>query len=166
MKNKLFESKGTLYLMSMQYLDIPNIYQHTAEGMDFMHALKVTEDIEIFGLKSIQILIEHHQKYWLRRHLLVIGLPQLIQLLLYFYWSNIVLVNYEKSDYYKDANQQVTIMMNIVSAYLILIELPVIWNQKLEYFGSIYKWVNWTIFVLIFVNSINTRVDWQSFWTI
>ena len=44
--------------MSMQYVDIPNIYQHTDEGMDFMKALKVTEDLEIFSLKSIQIIIE------------------------------------------------------------------------------------------------------------
>ena len=64
--------------MGMSYVDIPNIFHHTAEGMDFMDALKVTEDIDLFGLKSIQILIEAHQKYWLKRHLYAIGLPQFL----------------------------------------------------------------------------------------
>ena len=120
-----------------------------------MNALKDTEDIEIFGLKSIQILIESHQQYWLKRHLLVIGLPQLLQLLLYFYWSNFILVKYEASEYYRDANKQVTVLMNIVSAYLILIDLPIMWNRKLNYFYSINVWVSWTVYILIFVNSID-----------
>ena len=47
--------------MSLQYLDVPNIFKQTAEGKDFMVALKNTEDIDIFGLKSIQIIIEAHQ---------------------------------------------------------------------------------------------------------
>lgn len=166
MKDKLYESKGALQPMSMQYLDIPNIFRHTAEGMDFMTALKETEDIEIFGLKSIQILIESHQQYWLKRHLLVIGIPQLLQNLLYFYWSNFVLVNYTSSDYYIDDNKRVTILLNIVSAYLILVELPVMWNQKLSYYYSIMNWVNWTVMILIFVNSMKTDVQSQSFWTI
>ena len=131
-----------------------------------MNALKDTEDIEIFGLKSIQILIESHQQYWLKRHLLVIGLPQLLQLLLYFYWSNFILVKYESSDYYKDANTQVTVLMNIISAYLILIDLPIMWNRKLNYFNSINVWVTWTVYILIFVNSIDVQVKSESFWTI
>ena len=96
----------------------------------------------------------------------MIGLPQLLQLLLYFYWSNIVLVNIETSDFYKDTNKQVTVVLNIISVYLILVDLPVIWNQKLLYFYSIMNWVNWTVIILIFVNSIDTEVGWQSFWTI
>ena len=56
--------------------------------------------------------------------------------------------------------------MNVVSAYLIIIELPVIWNQKHIYFHNIYNWVNWTIFVLIFYNSMEKKVELQSFWTI
>ena len=131
-----------------------------------MNALKDTEDIEIFGLKSIQILIESHQQYWLKRHLLVIGLPQLLQLLLYFYWSNFILVKYEASEYYRDANKQVTVLMNIVSAYLILIDLPIMWNRKLNYFYSINVWVSWTVYILIFVNSIDVQVRSESFWTI
>ena len=131
-----------------------------------MNALKDTEDIEIFGLKSIQILIESHQQYWLKRHLLVIGLPQLLQLLLYFYWSNFILVKYEASEYYRDANKQVTVLMNIVSAYLILIDLPIMWNRKLNYFNSINVWVSWTVYILIFVNSIDVQVKSESFWTI
>ena len=39
--------------MGMSYVDIPNIFHHTEEGMDFMDALKVTEDIDLFGLKSV-----------------------------------------------------------------------------------------------------------------
>lgn len=136
--------------------------------MDFLNALKVTEDIDLFGLKSIQILIEAHQKYWLKRHFLVIGLPQFLQLVTYFYWSNFVLINIDTSDSFKRANDIVVIILNVLSAYLIFIELPVMWNQKLNYFKNIMSWVNWTIFILIFKNSIDVQVQvyWQSFWTV
>ena len=136
--------------------------------MDFLNALKVTEDIDLFGLKSIQILIEAHQKYWLKRHFLVIGFPQFLQLVVYFYWSNFVLINIDTSDSFKRANDIVVIILNVLSAYLIFIELPVMWNQKLNYFKNIMSWVNWTIFILIFKNSIDVQVQvyWQSFWTV
>ena len=56
--------------------------------------------------------------------------------------------------------------MNVLSAYLIIIELPIIWKQKLNYFKNIMSWVNWTIFILIFKNSTDVQVGWQSFWTV
>ena len=39
--------------MDLQYLDMPYIFRQTKEGFNFIYALMVCDDLEIFGLKSI-----------------------------------------------------------------------------------------------------------------
>ena len=52
--------------MSLQYYDAPDIYKRTPVGMDFIKALDSTDKIELFALKSVQIVIDHHWSYWRR----------------------------------------------------------------------------------------------------
>mgnify|MGYP007095176713 CR=1 FL=1 len=44
--------------MDMNYLDLPFIYSSTNEGFDFMFALTKCQDLNLFSLKSVQIVID------------------------------------------------------------------------------------------------------------
>ena len=60
-KKKMFKDSGALQPMKMEFLDIPLVYWNTAAGFDFIYALNKCEDINVFALKSVQIMIgEHH----------------------------------------------------------------------------------------------------------
>jgi len=48
--------------MQQWVLDIPLIDQKAKKGREFIFSLESFDDLEIFGLQSIQILIEHHWK--------------------------------------------------------------------------------------------------------
>ena len=48
--------------MQQWVLDIPLIDQRAKKGWTFIYALESFDDLEIFGLQSIQILIDRHWK--------------------------------------------------------------------------------------------------------
>ena len=81
--------------MQLNYLDIPYMYARTERGMEFIQALVDDsirkDDVSLFGLASVQIIIEHHEKYWKKRNLLFFGLPLLLQLIIFWLWSNLLL---------------------------------------------------------------------------
>ena len=79
--------------MDLQFLDMPYIFRQTQDGFDFIYALTECKDLELFNLKSIQVLIDTHAAYWDRINHIYVGIPMTIQLILYWYWSNIVLPN-------------------------------------------------------------------------
>ena len=95
-KSKLFKDVGRLQPMKLEYLDIPHVYYSTAAGFDFIYALKETDDLSLFALKSVQIMIDEHSKFWDKLNFWCFGFPMVIQLSAFWYWSNIVIVNLEK----------------------------------------------------------------------
>ena len=82
--------------MNLQYLDLPYIFNPTRKGFDFIYALSHCENMDIFTLKSVQIVIDCHARYWDKLNYLCVGLPMLINLIVFWYWSNIVLPNLDK----------------------------------------------------------------------
>ena len=86
--------------MDLKYLDIPHIHTATKIGSKFIEALGHCSDaknnkngIEIFKNKSVQIIVDNHWEHWRFFNMTCVGLPMLIQLAVFWYWSNIVLVN-------------------------------------------------------------------------
>lgn len=77
--------------MNLLELDLPQLHKRTPAGDDFMYALSRCQDIEFYSLKSVQILIDSHIKYWIRINYIAIGLPLIVQLMVFWYWSNVVL---------------------------------------------------------------------------
>ena len=53
MKKELFDETKSLQPMKMQYIDVPQLHFNTHEGMDFIHALAASDDMELFSLKSV-----------------------------------------------------------------------------------------------------------------
>ena len=52
-KAELFDDSKALQPMTLQYLDIPYIFDPTQEGFRFIDALLKTPELGIFGLKSV-----------------------------------------------------------------------------------------------------------------
>ena len=59
-KDVLFDNKKALQPMMLNYLDLPHIFRDTEDGFNFMYALNNIgdRDLDIFGLKSVQIMID------------------------------------------------------------------------------------------------------------
>ena len=64
--------------MNMQYLDLLYIFRQTNDGFDFIYALTESDDLEIYGISSVQIIIDRHHAYWWKFNIFGIGLPMLI----------------------------------------------------------------------------------------
>lgn len=63
--------------MEMQYCDIPSLFKPTEIGKDFISALALNPNIDLFNNKSIQVLINAQQKHWMRIDILAFFLPRL-----------------------------------------------------------------------------------------
>ena len=79
LNNELFDKTGPKYPMQLTYLDIPYMYARTERGMEFIQALVDDsirkDDVSLFGLASVQIIIDYHERYWFKRNLFFFGLP-------------------------------------------------------------------------------------------
>ena len=153
--------------MNLQYYDAPDIYRHTPVGMDFIWALHKTDNLELFALKSVQILIDNHWSYWRRLNTLLFGLPILANLLIFWYWSNIVLPNtqLEQDDSFDTQSKICIVALNFISFYFILMEIPIIyrnWKRELD----IERLSNWIGAGLILWNSITQEYNEVRFWRI
>ena len=92
-RNKIFDSSQPLQPMEMNYLDIPIVYRPTQQGFDFVYALTKSKDLNLFSSKSVQIVIDSQMRYWYRINHIFYGLPMVINLIVFWYWSNVVLIN-------------------------------------------------------------------------
>ena len=95
----LFNESASQQPMDLWYLDIPVAYKPTFEGFEFIDALlegPEESSLKLFGLKSVQIIIDNHHAYWFWKNILFIGLPMTLQLMIFWYWSNIVMPNLDK----------------------------------------------------------------------
>ena len=154
---------------SMQFLDTPYIYKPTQEGFDFIYALTESDvDLKIFSLASVQIIIDRHQAFWKPFNVFGMGLPMIIQLFFFVWWSNIVITNIDESDSFDRQNKAFQTLLTITAVYLLLLEISAIYRAKLDYFRNLTRLLNLITPALIMVNVYNT-VDGPSetyFWTI
>lgn len=90
-KEQLFTKEGTIMPMNLMYLDVPHMFCNTKVGMDLMYTLAKVENIELFQKKSVQILIDNQYAYWYKRSRWLFGYPLVAQLVIFWYWSNIVI---------------------------------------------------------------------------
>ena len=79
--------------MQLRFIDLQDIYDSTVYGRDFIMALHKCPNNEFFGNEVVQMLIDHQWEYWWWKSLLIQGLPLTAQLIIFLYWSNIVLPN-------------------------------------------------------------------------
>ena len=130
-KEQLFDKKKALTPMNLQYLDLPYITRPTQAGFDFIYALAECETLDIFNLKSIQIVIDCHARYWDRINYLFVGLPMMVNLLLFWYWSNVVLPNLKFEVGFETHDTVYRIFLTTTAFYLILLEISAIVKKRL-----------------------------------
>ena len=63
--------------MTLQFLDMPYMCRNNEDGFKFVHALAECPDLELFGLKSVQIIIGKQEDWWRKLSLLCVGAPML-----------------------------------------------------------------------------------------
>ena len=136
--------------MTLKYLDMPFIYRPTKQGFDFIYALTKAEDLDLFSLKSVQIVIDSHASYWYRRNHLFYGLPMVINLAVFWFWSNVVLVNlfidYETFDTW---DRICRMSLLITGFYLLSMELSAVFKRRILYFTDMSRLFNIITPVLI-----------------
>ena len=67
---ELFDENEALQPMDLRYLDIPYVFCPSQDGFNFIDALVECPELEIFGLHSVQILIDSHHFYWKKVNLI------------------------------------------------------------------------------------------------
>ena len=158
--------------MVLNFIDIPNLYRNTVEGEKFIYALNDCEDLKIFSLRSVQIIIDCHYRHWKWLNLKALGLPQLILLFFFWHWSNIILTHLKKDADNEDNDNielQATvdeIIIIVISFYLIAIGMPQLKNRPLQYFSQFEKLYGIINLILIIYNAVNRDVESITFWTI
>ena len=128
-------------------------------------ALAKNPNIELFNNKTVQVLINAQQKQWMKIDVLGFFLPRIIQLLCYTLWSNIVLPNKESGDF-DAANTACLYIMNIISLYILVMEVPRMIAAPKLYFTSLSVLVNLACVTLIFINSVDYDLHSERFWSI
>ena len=61
------------------------------KGKEFIEALTECTDRSIFELRSVQILVDHHYRFWYKINFYSILMPYFLQVFLFWVWSNFVL---------------------------------------------------------------------------
>ena len=71
----------------------------------------------VFGLKSVQIMIDAQYERWFWVDFSAFFMPELVQLMLFWYWSNIILINV---GYFDNQNTVVSALLVILIGYFVL----------------------------------------------
>ena len=116
--------------MNMRYLDIPYIYRPNQQGFEFIYALTECDEMELFNLASVQIVIDCHADYWNRINYLFVGGPMILNLFFFWYWSNVVLVNIENDKDFEKQDTMCRIFLTCTGIYLFLLEISAIIKRR------------------------------------
>ena len=143
--------------MNLQYLDMPYITRPTQAGFDFIYALAECENLDIFNLKSIQIIIDCHARYWDRINYLFVGFPMVINLILFWYWSNVILPNLKNDDSFESQDNIVRVFQTTTCLYLFALEISAIVKKRLEYINDTARIFNFITPILILTNVLTTE---------
>ena len=127
--------------MTLEYFDIPRLYDQTEQGMRFMTVLADAKKTEIFQHKAVQVLINQQWKYWKRLNNLIFIVPYIFQLVVFWAWSNFVIVEKVGQDANETANLIAVGLLCGVSLFKIIVEL-------IQFIGSVgemeHCWKFWT----------------------
>ena len=50
---QIFDCDGDLLPMTLEYIDIPDIFRNTPEGFDLIYALEKTDKLDLFAVKTV-----------------------------------------------------------------------------------------------------------------
>ena len=91
MADSVFKKDEPRMPTKIQTLDLPDLHEPCPRGREFVEALGECPDKSFFKLKSVQIIIDNHFSYWDSINLKYLVIPAFINLLLFWFWNNVVL---------------------------------------------------------------------------
>ena len=169
-REKLFDRSQPLQPMEMTYLDIPFIFSPTQQGFDFIYALTKCQDLNLFSSKSVQIVIDNQARYWYLINHVFYGLPMMVNLAVFWYWSNVVLINLkDQEDRFDEPDQNSRIVLTFTGIYLLSLEISAVIRRRLNYFTDMARLFNIITPALILYNVWTPReigLSATDFWTI
>ena len=127
-------------------------------------------DLQIFGLKSVQILIDAHLAHWRFYNTWMIGLPIYLQLLSFTVWSDIVLPNIKVSETFETLDNICWVVLLISCSYELILEGSAVINvgprNYLRSTPRLIKLISPTLMmIIIFWDKENLEQD-VYFWTV
>ena len=168
--DELFEKEGPQVPMNLSYLDLPFAYTHTPVGFHLIQVLEECTNLDLFGLASVQVIIDNHTKYWNKINYGAVGLPIGAQLIVFWYWGNVVLTNVKADgshpEHFDTQNDICVALLLIISVYLLAIELSALYIRGLDFFKSITKVVNLLTPSIILFQILTVDVGKVFFWEV
>jgi hypothetical protein len=125
--------------MTLQYFDIPRIYDQTDQGDKFIQVLADTDNVDIFQHKAVQVIVNHQWEYWRVANKWLMLIPYLIQLFLFWLWSNFLLTNHAKNMAKTQITKEIVPVTNnaMCASLLVLISIYKIILEIIQFKGGL-----------------------------
>lgn len=165
----MFEDDGKKEPFDLRYFDIPQIFQKNKQGYEFMNAL-ANSPIEIYSNPVVQLIVETTwQNEWKFFITYIMRPLLLLELILFWLWSNFLLVYYED----KDLARVVSIgsgALYFIMTVRILFEIIQFFSAGKKYF-RLEKILDLTVPLFIFINASSRYfpsidIPEEAFWRI
>ena len=146
--------------MKLEYLDMPDVFEINEIGYEFMEALDKTSLASLFNIKSVQIIVDHHWDFWKMKNYLLFGLPILIKLLSFQWYSHVVLpAIFNGDDSYENHRITCLVIMNLASFFFAVNEVQVM-VQDIQKENNVEKFAGWASTILIIYHSAIATSDY------
>ena len=111
--------------MKLEYLDMPDVFRNAEIGKAFVEAL-LTNGLSLYYIKSVQIIVDHHWEFWRSKMHIVFGIPMLINMVTFLYYSYLVLpALFDGDESYEIDRTVCLVIMNSYSVYFLMNEVVV-----------------------------------------
>ena len=153
LSNQMFELTGSQQRMDIKYLDIPMLHNLDDSGFALISSLCRNDDIQVYGSKAVQKIINFHWETVQRKINVYLLVPYAIQLCVFFLWSNFVLGWIADGSQDQITNIACVSIISVLSIYFLIIEfIQFLVKGPYRYFTDFWNYIEVTPLVLILRN--------------
>ena len=109
-------------------------------------------------------------RYWYRINHIFFGLPMVVNLFVFWYWSNVVLINLKGDpEHFEVADDNCRIILNFTGIYLLSLEISAVIRRRINYFTDMARLFNIITPSLILYNvwtPSDIGLSGTTFWTV
>ena len=120
-----------------------------------IYALEQCENMEFFNNSVVQMIIDNQWAYWRPRSFLFLGAPMIVQLFVFIFWSNFIILNLEHNEDLEGWETFSLIILITISFYFILIEIPLIYYKRINWLFDLNSLVNVFTDIFMLINCFN-----------
>ena len=120
-----------------------------------IYALEQCENMEFFNNSVVQMIIDNQWAYWRPRSFIFLGAPMIVQLFVFVFWSNIVILNLEHNESLQGWETFSLIVLITISFYFMLMEIPLIYYKRISWLFELQSLVNVLTDIFMLINCFN-----------